>query len=168
MIAFLCLTILDALALWAIIVSPKGWWWVKLVAIISVLTLNVLILGAYNSGNGWPIKAAPVEASYLGCYVVMPTGSTPGAVYLFAIPPKGQSPIIGYKSPTSAPRIYQQKYSLQLADICAKMQNAVSQGNPITIHKGHKGKLKVGGNIVYVGGVYFSHSNSSGPLKEKK
>lgn len=127
---FAALMLLDALTLWAIISSKKGWWWLKALAIVVAVVFNFFTLSAFNSGDGWPIKALPQDAAFIGCDVVEPdpVNNTPGAIYIFAVPTKHIHNVIGYSSSDQAPRTYQEPYTRQLHEQCQQAQKRAKQG----------------------------------------
>lgn len=156
MTTFLALMILDALALWAIVASRKGWWSLKTLAIVVALAFNFLTLHAFSSGDGWPTKGNPTNALFLACDVVEgnPQSGFPGAIYIFATPLKQQHHLFGYSSPQQAPRIYQEPYSRQLHEACVQAQKRQQHGVQQMV--GRKGPVKgKKGNQLNTGKVVF-------------
>lgn len=130
MILLLTLLILDLLLIWSIIVSKRSHWPFILGALVAVCVVNFLVIGAFSSGTGWPVKSYPAPGIFLGCSV------QPGqAVYLLVQPTKQQHPRVGYVSPVNSPRLYQEPYSQALEKACDAAMKAGQQGVPMVVGK---------------------------------
>lgn len=126
MTLFIVLTLLDLLLARAVISDRGAWQW-KFLAIVCACTLNFLVLAAFKTGDGWPTTSnPPKQAQFLGCYVVEPT-----TIYVWLTPASAQKPIIGYTSTPSEPRLYAFPYSRILNDQCAQAEKAVQQGEGV-------------------------------------
>lgn len=160
MMILAALFVLDLLLVWAIIVTKRAAWPFIIAAILAVCFVNFQVIGAFNSGSGWPVKADPAPGLFLGCVVQAPT-----AIYILDQPTKQQHPRVGYVSPVGAPRLYQVAYSSDLEAQCNKAQKAGAQGVPMVVGKktGKKGKR---GNSVLTRHFQF-YPLPSGQLGQK-
>jgi hypothetical protein len=129
---FVALMLLDLIVLWTLI-RTNGWWSVRTAAIIVILAFNFITLNAFDSGNGWPIKGLPSEALLIDCIPVEPSGNDPGHIFLVGIPLKSTHHVIGYDSPSRAPRTYQLPYTRQMEVACQQAKKA--QGSPMLFGK---------------------------------
>lgn len=148
---FIALVLLDALALWAIIYSQKGWWLAKLGAIILVSTFNFLVYNGAYSADGWPTtQPLPKVAMLDACVVVEPDplSQSPGSIYIWATPITRNRSVFTYTSPAAAPRSYQVPYTRALHIACLQAKKALGKGYSVGVGLGRlRGNQRSGPHV---------------------
>jgi hypothetical protein len=132
---FLGLTLLDIVALLAVLRPPRSWV-VKLALILGVLAFNFTVFDARGSGTGWPAPGAPDDgARFISCDVIEPAldGSNPGAIYLWVMPTKHKGAVFGYRPSGSEPRSYALPYTRQLHEECEGAKKASASGDSVGV-----------------------------------
>lgn len=132
--AFVGLTLLDALLLWAI-VRTRGWWVPKAAAIVIVLGFNFLVWSAGGSFSGWATSdPMPVSSTLTSCYVEEPDGDNPGAIFLWVVPDKtSTSNPLAYQASEGEPRAFRFPYTRDLHEQCATAQKQMAGGEGVGV-----------------------------------
>lgn len=133
---FIGFTLLDALLLWALVASPRGWWSAKLAAIIVVVVFNFLVLHAQGTGDGYAISADPPDGKVAACYVVEPTD-----IYLWVIPANAGPSTFGYTPGRDEPRAYRVAYTRDLHKGCQDAQKSHYESSAVQGGAGRRSRL---------------------------
>ena len=152
MILFGALFLTDILALW-LIISGRGRWFLKILALLLICTVNIGVVHAFRYGNGFPTSPPKVPILMIYCSVVEPGYGHP-AVYLWGIPQTTENHKVGYDI-TGAPRAYELPYSKRLEAACVKAQKGSQQGIPTVVSKAKRGKKGKRGYGPHSSGLHF-------------
>jgi len=142
--------ILAAVSLW-LIIAGRGWWPIKLGAVVGMAVFALLLWQSESSLTGWPAaRRIPEHSAFVQSVVIEPGTDSEGVVYVWAIPPS-QDPAnpYGYSSSESEPRAYQLPYTRKLHEAVQAANQAVAQGKPVEVGtapqaQGRKGAGKPG------------------------
>jgi hypothetical protein len=125
--------VIAALLLWFVITS-KGHWFLKLLSIGVALAFSFFSYQALGSTDGWPAHTLlPPRALFVSAEIIQPTGSDPGRIYLWLIPPRFNSGLFGYKPGRLEPRSYLVPYSLPLQGVVERAQQLTGQGQLVEL-----------------------------------
>jgi len=118
---------LASVLLWFII-SGRGRWWPKLIAILGVFAFGAMMWFSALSFTGWPTTAnAPDLSLFVAGYAVEPDFNQEGAIYIWLVsPPKGTT-IYEYQSKDGEPRAYVLQYSREMHEAVQAATAATAQ-----------------------------------------
>lgn len=123
---FAALMVLDGILAWALALHRDRFWVPKLLALAAAIAVNVAAVGAFSSGDGWPVSGPPpAQSEVVGCQVAMPDPAAhlAGAIYVWAVP-LPPAPLVGYRATPGSPRAYRLPYSDQLAAGCLRVRQS--------------------------------------------
>jgi len=130
--------------LWFVIYA-KGWWWVKVIYMVIVLTFGVMIWNDIESYRGWPTaEQTPQRFVLLWADVHEPEPKTgfEGTIYVwlvrYEINPTKPS-FFDYRPETDEPRAYKLPYSRKAHEQMEKAKGMIKDGK-IVIMERRKGK----------------------------
>jgi hypothetical protein len=125
--------VLAGLLLW-FVVAAKGKWFLKLVAILGTLAFSFFAYNALNSRDGWPAPISlPQRALFISGEVIQPTGTDPGKIYLWLVPPHPHVGLFGYSPSNLEPRAYRIPYSLQTQAAVEHAQQLTAEGQQVEL-----------------------------------
>lgn len=121
---FISLVLLDALLLWTLIRTHRGWWAPKAIGIVGVLAFNLLVWNASGSFTGWS-ASGDLVGELKSCIV----NEDDQEVYLWIVPGAvdGSNPF-SYRPKPSEPRSVRAPYTRELHELCETSSAAQSRG----------------------------------------
>lgn len=115
--------VLACLLLWVVVTFP-GYWFPKLILIVSTVALSWGLYGALSERTGWPTNTTPpAETEFVGAYIREPETDDKGEIDLLLIVPGA-----------THPRLYAVPYSRPLHQQLERAQQAQQAGAKIGLH----------------------------------
>lgn len=140
---------LASVLLWFII-SGKGRWWPKLLAILGVVGFSAILWFSALSFSGWPTHVSlPDKALFVSGYAVEPDDKQDGAIYVWLVAPPADSSIYEYQAKDGEPRAYVLEYSRDMHEQVQGASEATAAGKRVAFSS--KGQPE-GGQQVRAGG----------------
>lgn len=147
----LCFAILGSLLLW-IIITTKGRWWLKAVAISATLYFTLGVWHSIDTYLGWPTQGTLPEKFIVHWFLVKEPNKiqkTPGAIYLWVTNAKKIKKDFSVTSPfqypntKEKPRAYRLEYSKRMHKNLDGFKKSLLKGETVMGKRG-KGKGGIG------------------------